>query len=215
MSEAAALPYDWTQATADLTAADPVLGDLIAAVGAQRLEVRAQEPFLALLRAIVYQQLSGKAAATIHGRVLALFADEVVAPEALLDLPDEALRGAGLSRAKTRAVKDLAAKTLDGTVPEGATLQTLDDSAVIERLTTVRGIGPWTVEMLLMFTLGRPDVLPVSDLGVRHGFRLLYDHAELPTPSELRAHGERWRPWRSVASWYLWRAVDQARRDDA
>ena len=212
MSETTAPPYDLVQATADLTAADPILGNLIAAVGPCTLEIRAHEPFVALLRAIVYQQLSGKAAGTIHGRVLALFGDEVLSPEALLALPDEALRGAGLSRAKTRAVKDLAEKALDGTVPDGAVLQPLSNDEVIERLTAVRGVGPWTVEMLLMFTLGRPDVLPVADLGVRHGYQLLYDCVERPTPSELRAYGERWRPWRSVASWYLWRAVDRARQ---
>ncbi|NNF57198.1 MAG: DNA-3-methyladenine glycosylase 2 family protein [Rhodothermaceae bacterium] len=211
MNETSAPPYDLAQATADLTAADAVLGDLIAAVGPCTLEIRAHEPFVALLRAIVYQQLSGKAAGTIHGRVLALFGAEVLSPEALLAVPDEALRGAGLSRAKTRAVKDLAEKTLDGTVPDQTALQPLTNEEVIERLTAVRGVGPWTVEMLLMFTLGRPDVLPVADLGVRHGYRLLYDHDELPSPSALRAHGERWRPWRSVASWYLWRAVDRAR----
>lgn len=207
------LPYDTDAALRTLKQADPVLGGWIDRIGPFTMEMRdLQNPFEALLRAIVYQQLSGKAAATIHGRLLARF-DEVggLDPEALLAMPDENLRGAGLSRAKTAAAQDLAAKTLDGTVPNRATLETLDDDAILKRLTQVRGIGPWTVQMLLMFNLGRPDVLPTTDLGVQRGFQLAHGLDELPKPRELAAYGERWRPYRSVASWYLWRVVDARR----
>lgn len=204
------LPYDAEQAIAALKAIDAPLAALIERVGPYRLKLRtAPNPFQALMRSIVYQQLSGKAAATIYGRVLDLFPeDELPLPQHILDTPDEALREAGLSRAKTAAVKDLAAKTLGGIVPERAVLRTLEDEAIIERLTAVRGVGRWTVEMLLIFYLGRPDVLPVTDLGVRKGFMLTYDLDDLPSPSALREHGQRWEPYRSVASWYLWRAND-------
>ncbi|NBU25862.1 MAG: DNA-3-methyladenine glycosylase 2 family protein, partial [Gammaproteobacteria bacterium] len=117
----------------------------------------------------------------------------------------------GFSAAKAAALRDLAARTLEGVVPDSATLARLDDAAIVARLTQVRGIGPWTVQMMLMFQLGRPDVLPVDDYGVRNGFRLAYSLAELPTPRELARHGERWAPYRSAAAWYLWRAVDLAR----
>ncbi len=126
-------------------------------------------------------------------------------------MPEKKLRGAGLSQNKMLAVKDLAAKTLDGTVPPLAKLKKMPDEEILERLLQVRGIGPWTVEMLLIFRLGRPDVLPVSDYGVRKGFMLTYRKPDLPTPKELLAHGERWRPYRSIASWYMWRAVDLCR----
>lgn len=174
------------------------------------MEVRVVEgPFHALMRSVVYQQLSGKAAATIYGRVLALFpGDGLPAPEAVLSRADEDLRGAGLSRAKTKALKDLAAKTVAGVVPPYEVLHAMDDEEVVKRLTAVWGVGSWTVEMMLMFYLGRPDVLPVNDLGVQKGFMLAYGLDEKPTPGALLAHGERWRPYRTVASWYLWRAVD-------
>jgi DNA-3-methyladenine glycosylase II len=123
----------------------------------------------------------------------------------------ERLRGVGFSAAKAAALRDLAARTLEGVVPDTPTLERLDDAAIVARLTQVRGIGPWTVQMMLMFQLGRPDVLPVDDYGVRNGFRLAYGLAALPTPRELARHGERWAPWRSAAAWYLWRAVDLAR----
>lgn len=207
--QALAAPYDLAAATAHLTAADPALAALIRQVGPCRLEIgRMESPFRSLLKAIVYQQLSGKAAATIYGRVAALFPDGRPTPEALAALPAEALRGAGMSRAKATAAHDLAARTLDGTVPERAALDRMDDAAIIERLTAVRGVGPWTVEMLLIFELGRPDVLPVTDLGVRKGFARLHGLEVLPAPSALRKEGERWRPYRSVAAWYLWRAAD-------
>src|SRR6185436_2293199 len=150
-------------------------------------------------------------AETILSRVLALFPQrKFPTPEDLLATPDAQLRGAGLSRAKTAAVKDLAAKTLDGVVPDSRAMAKLSNEEIIERITTVRGVGPWTVEMLLMFTLGREDVLPATDFGVRKGFAIAYGLKELPAPKELLAHGEKWRPHRTTASWYLWRAVDLA-----
>jgi DNA-3-methyladenine glycosylase II len=165
-------------------------------------------PFQSLLRSIVYQQLNSKAAATIHRRLLALFPGEHPDPDEILDTPDEVLRSAGLSRNKTAAAKDLARRTLDGTVPPRETLLEMADDEVIERLTLVRGVGPWTAEMVLIFQLGRPDVLAATDYGVRNGFRRAYGLEELPTPRELRDYGERWAPVRSIACWYLWRAAD-------
>jgi 3-methyladenine DNA glycosylase/8-oxoguanine DNA glycosylase len=167
-------------------------------------------PFDALAESIAYQQLSGKAAATIFGRVRALYPKKKwLDPELLLATPDEKLRAAGLSRAKTAALKDLAAKTIDGTVPTGRALIRMTDDEIIMRLTTVRGIGRWTVEMLLLFDLGRPDVWPVDDYGVRKGFAKTFGRRQLPTPKQLMKFGEKWRPYRSVAAWYFWRALDQ------
>jgi len=171
-----------------------------------------RSPFHALARAIVYQQLSGKAAETIFGRVEAIFPRGGFKPEAVVATADETLRTAGMSRAKVAALKDLAAKTLDRTVPGLARLKRMEDAEILARLVQVRGIGTWTVEMLLIFRLGRPDVLPVTDLGVRRGFMLTYGHEELPGPASIIEHAERWRPYRSVASWYLWRAVDLERK---
>jgi DNA-3-methyladenine glycosylase II len=166
-------------------------------------------PFDALAESIAYQQLTGKAAATIFGRVRALYPKRKwLDPNQLLATPDEALRAAGLSRAKTAALKDLAAKTIDGTVPSGRALLRMTDDEIITRLTTVRGIGRWTVEMLLLFDLGRPDVWPVDDYGVRKGFAKTFRRRELPTPKQLMKLGEKWRPYRSVAAWYFWRALD-------
>jgi len=166
-------------------------------------------PFDALAESIAYQQLSGKAAATIFGRVRALYPKKKwLDPEQLLATPDEILRAAGLSRAKTAALKDLAAKTIDGTVPTGRALIRMSDDEIITRLTAVRGIGRWTVEMLLLFDLGRPDVWPVDDYGVRKGFAKTFGRRKLPTPKQLMKFGEKWRPYRSVAAWYFWRALD-------
>lgn len=204
------LPYDPAEAAGHLASADPHLGRLIARVGPCTLQARPHEgPFEALMRSIVYQQLSGKAAATIYGRVCALFPPPgPPRPEDVLAVPEEVLRGAGLSRAKTAAVRDLAARTLDGTLPSRDALEAMDDAEIISRMVQVRGIGPWTAEMMLIFWMGRPDVLPVTDLGVRKGFMYTYGLPDLPTADVLLGHGERWRPFRSVASWYLWRAVD-------
>lgn len=202
--------YDIELAIDVLSQEDPLLGALIERIGPYQLNLRhIQSPFLSLLRAIVYQQLSGKAAATILGRLNALFEEETPSPSSLLAMPDEALRSVGLSAAKTLAVKDLAAKVLEGLVPTMEQLSTMDDEEIVERLILVRGIGRWTVEMLLIFSLGRPDVLPVADLGIRRGFMRTYELDDMPTPSFIRAHGLRWAPYRSVASWYLWRASDQ------
>jgi DNA-3-methyladenine glycosylase II len=170
-------------------------------------------PFDALAESIAYQQLSGKAAATIFGRVRALYPKRKwLDPEQLLATPDETLRAAGLSRAKTAALKDLAAKTIDGTVPAGRALIRMSDDEIIMRLTAVHGIGRWTVEMLLLFDLGRPDVWPVDDYGVRKGFAKTFGRRKLPTPKQLMKFGEKWRPYRSVAAWYFWRALDEAEK---
>jgi DNA-3-methyladenine glycosylase II len=170
---------------------------------------RGRSPYEALVRAIAHQQLTGRAANTILSRFFALY-DEGRFPEPaeLLSTADEQLRAVGFSRAKAAALKDIAARTLDGTIPQRRALSRLPDEAIIERLTQVRGVGRWTVEMFLMFTLARPDVLPVDDYGVRNGFRLAYGHDELPRPRELAEFGLRWAPYRSSAAWYLWRAVD-------
>lgn len=161
-----------------------------------------------LVRAIVYQQLSGKAAATIHGRLLEHFERRKPTPSAMLDLDVATLRGAGVSRSKAASLHDLARRVLDGEIPSLQKLRHMDDEDIVEHLTHVRGIGRWTVEMLLMFGLRRPDVLPATDLGVRQGFAATYGLADMPAPAALLEHGERWRPYRSVAAWYMWRAVE-------
>lgn len=202
--------FDSEAAVAHLAKVDRKLGRLIEDVGPYGLKVdRVSTTFRALAESIVYQQLTGKAAATIFGRVEALTGK--MSPSRLALVPDAALRQAGLSNAKLLALRDLSAKTLARKVPPLARLHEMEDEAIIERLTEVRGIGQWTVEMLLMFRLGRPDVLPTGDYGVRNGFSITFGKKELPTPKELGAYGEKWRPYRSVASWYLWRAVDQAK----
>jgi DNA-3-methyladenine glycosylase II len=192
--------------------ADPVLAAVIEAAGPYRLgaDDRGAPPFEHLASAIIHQQLSGAAARTIERRFVAHYA-RFPQPRELLNTPDDPLRAAGLSRGKLLALRDLAARTLDGTVPDRGTLETLDDAAIIARLTQVRGVGRWTVEMLLMFQLGRPDVLPSGDLGVRNGFRAAYGLREAPAPRALEAFGARWSPFRSAAAWYLWRAVELAR----
>jgi 3-methyladenine DNA glycosylase/8-oxoguanine DNA glycosylase len=208
----AELGFDAVGALEHLSSHDAKLASLIAQVGPLRLRVDpTQSTFDALARSIVYQQLNGKAAATIHGRLRALFPRQRVRPETLLSTGDELLRGAGLSRGKVPALRDLAARTLDGTVPTVSALHAMSDEEIMDRLVTVRGIGRWTVEMLLIFRLGRADVLPVSDYGVRQGYQIAYRKRALPTPKELTRHAETWRPFRTAASWYMWRAVDLAR----
>ena len=166
-------------------------------------------PFDALAESIAYQQLSGKAAATIWNRVRALYPKRKwLDPVTIIATPDDAFRAAGLSRAKIAALKDLAAKTVDGTVPSGRALIRMTDDEIVARLTAVRGIGRWTVEMFLLFDLGRPDVWPVDDYGVRKGFAKIFGKRKLPTPKQLMKLGEKWRPYRSVAAWYFWRALD-------
>jgi DNA-3-methyladenine glycosylase II len=177
--------------------------------------------FEALMEAIIYQQLAGKAAKAILEKVKSKFhvpgPDKITrhgkglpfpTPQQVVDAPEELLRSGGLSRNKMLAVKDLAAKVLDGTVPDMATLRTMPEEEIIERLTQVRGIGRWTVEMLLIFDIGRLDVWPVDDYGVRQGFTRLYRKRELVKPNVLMKLGEKWRPYRSVAAWYMWRAVE-------
>jgi DNA-3-methyladenine glycosylase II len=251
--------YDSAVAIRELSAADPKLGKLIARAGPFTLRLAStQSPFETLVESIIYQQLHGNAAATIHRRLLESFGP-TLAPNAvadilltdpsshreavengakhvengakhhptaqhLLDAPNEQLRAAGLSHNKSLALRDLAAKTIDGTVPTLAQIRRMSDEAIIEHLTQVRGIGRWTVEMLLIFRLGRPDVLPVSDYGVRKGFALTFGKlkpfadgkpvkvtpADLPKPDVMEKRAKKWHPWCSVASWYLWRACDLA-----
>lgn len=201
--------YDPATAVSALRDADARLGSMIDRIGDFHLrDQSAMTPFQALLRSIVYQQLSGKAAGSIHARVRALFPGGRPSPRGLSGLSDADLRSAGLSRGKVRAVRDLAARCLDGTVPQRTRLRHMDDEAVIRELTRVRGVGRWTAEMLLIFNLGRPDVLPVDDLGVRRGFLRTFGGKELPDADRMLRRGRRWRPYRSVASWYLWRASE-------
>lgn len=213
------LPFDATAAVEHLKARDARLGALIARAGdfALRLD-RSPSPFESLLESIVYQQLHGKAAAKIHARVREYFGGNPT-PEMLLKTPDEPLRAAGVSGNKIKAMRDLAAKTLDGTVPGHSAINKMSDAEIVQRLTEVRGIGPWTVEMLLIFRLGRPDVLPATDYGIRKGYAMTFQRvpktrpieaADLPAPDVVRKRGERWAPYRSVAAWYLWRASDGA-----
>lgn len=198
------------EALRHLKRADPVLARLIRRVGPCTLRPRRRRsPYEALVRSILFQQLHWRAAEAIFARLRALYpGTRFPSPEQLLRTPDAQLRAAGLSRNKIAAAKDIAAKTLEGVVPDSRTIRSMSDEEILERLTAVRGVGLWTVQMLLIFTLGRPDVLPATDFGVRKGFALTYGLAELPKPAEVLAHGERWRPHRTTATWYLWRAVD-------
>lgn len=212
--------YDTEEAIAALSAADPKMGDLIRRVGPFTLRLKSQHsPFEALVESIIYQQIHGKAAFAILSRVLRAFGDIHPQPEHLLAAPDEMLRGCGLSANKMRALRDLAAKTLDGTVPSLVNIRRMPDGEIIDRLTEVRGVGQWTVEMLLIFRLGRPDVFPVTDYGVRKGFLLTFGRppkakpitpAVLPKADVMLRRAKKWQPYRSVASWYLWRACDLA-----
>ena len=181
---------------------------MISRVGPYRLVPKSDETFPALLQSIVYQQLNGKAASTIHARVMKALGGKAT-PRRLMSAPDAALRGAGLSANKLKAARDLAEKCLAGVVRPRKELERLSDEEIIERLTEVRGIGVWTAQMFLMFRLGRPDVLPTGDYGVRKAFGLLYrKNGRLPPPSALEKHGRLWTPYRSAASWYLWRSLD-------
>jgi DNA-3-methyladenine glycosylase II len=205
-----ASPIDAAAAVRRLKAADPVMKRLIERVGPFTLAPKPEDTFEALLEAIVHQQLRTQVAITIHGRVMALFEDAaLVTPELLLKIPDALLRGAGLSRNKLAAMRDLAEKCRDGVVPRRAELEKLPDAEIIERLTAVRGIGVWTAQMFLIFRLGRPDVMPSGDFGIRKAFGLLYrKSARLPPPSAVEAHGRLWAPYRTIAGWYLWRSLD-------
>ena len=192
-----------------LKAADPVLAHLIEKVGPCRWELHpAPSVFEALAQAIVYQQLNGRAAASIYGRVLDLYPNRAPDPAHFLTLSDDALRGAGLSRNKLASIRDLAAKSVSGALPTLEETHGLTEEELVERLTTVRGIGPWTVHMFMMVRLGRPDVLPTGDFGIREGFKVGWRKRRQPTPAELEKHARKWRPWRTVACWYLWRSLD-------
>ncbi len=214
------LPFDPKKAIAHLRAGDPKLGALIERAGPFTLRLdHSATPFESLLESILYQQLHGKAAAAIHQRLREYFGGDPT-PQLLLDTPEEPLRAAGVSGNKIKALRDLAARTLDGTVPSHAAILKMSDADIVERLTEVRGIGSWTVEMLLIFRLGRPDVLPVTDYGVRKGYALTFmrvpksrplEASDLPKPDVVFRRGQRWAPYRSVASWYLWRACHLAR----
>jgi DNA-3-methyladenine glycosylase II len=201
--------YDPAAALAHLRASDPVLA---AVIDRQpfALELRpVKSVFEALMRSILYQQLHGAAASAIHGRVVAELARHgAVTPEILGLVSDERLRAAGLSASKLRAIRDLAARSLDGTIPTLAQARRLTEAELIERLTTVRGVGPWTVHMFMIFYLGHADVMPTGDYAVRAAFRKLYRKRKDPTPALILRHARRWSPYRSVASWYLWRSLD-------
>lgn len=198
------------EAAGHLSTVDPVLRRVIQRVGPYALQPNPRRsPFESLVRAVAHQQLHGKAAETILGRFIALFPRRrFPGADLLAVVTDEQLRGCGFSRAKVAAIRDIAEKARSGHVPDSRRIARLSDEEIVERLTEVRGVGRWTVEMLLIFQLGRPDVLPADDFGVRNGFRLAYGLDELPKPKELLAHGERWRPHRSAAAWYLWRATE-------
>jgi len=206
-------PIDWAATCALLSQRDAALGAIIARVGGVGfLSQHPRSTFESLARSIVYQQLSGKAAETIYRRFRALYPEDApLEPDQVIATRHQRLRKAGLSEAKARSIKDLAAHASRGEIPPIETIRQMDPEAVVERLTVVRGIGRWTVEMLLMFRVGHPDVLPVHDLGIRKGFARITRRRELPDPQTVMRRGERWRPFRSVASWYLWRATELPR----
>ena len=205
-------PFDLRLAMDTLAAKDPQLAPLIKETEEFRIEADGSDsPYEILLECIAYQSISGKAAATIFGRIKALGSDgRPPSPEQMLKLGKPVLRKAGLSGAKVLAMKDLAQKTIDGVVPTLEQAERLSDEELVERLVSVRGIGAWTVEMFLIFRLGRPDVLPIHDLGVKKGWSITYGKKHMPKPKELLAFGERWRPYRTLASWYMWRACQRA-----
>ena len=206
------IPFDLAAACKHLSERDAALAELIEKTAAFQMDQDPlQSPYEALLEAIAYQSISGKAAATIYGRVKALSGtDRPPSPEQMLKLRPRALRKAGLSGAKVLAMKDLAKKTLEEVVPTLEQAEKMSDEELVERLVSVRGIGAWTVEMFLIFRLGRPDVLPIHDLGVKKGWSVAYGKKHMPSPKELLAFGERGRPYRTVASWYMWRAFGRA-----
>jgi DNA-3-methyladenine glycosylase II len=203
-----------SEASGHLSKVDPVMRRLIEEIGPCSLKPKVRRsPFESLVRAIAYQQLHDKAAESILKRFIALFPGRrFPRPDDVLAMNVRSIRKAGFSRPKIMALRDLASKTLDGTVPTSRNINGLDDEVMIERLIEVRGIGRWTAEMLLIFQLGRPDVLPVDDFGVRNGFRIAYRRRSMPTPKQVLQYGERWRPYRTAASWYLWRAADREKQ---
>lgn len=201
-----------SKALVHLKQASPEMRALIEKAGDCLLEVETgRTPFQSLVKAVAHQQLHGKAAGTILGRFQGLFGGRFPGPRALAGVTDEQLRGVGFSRAKVAAIRDLAAKTISGVVPGPKAIVEMSDDEIIHRLVQVRGVGRWTVEMLLIFNLGRQDVWPVDDFGVRAGWQITFGQKAMPKPKELQAHGEMFRPHRSVAAWYFWRAVDLSR----
>ena len=208
----AKVPDPFADATAHLSAADPALAALIARIGPCTLQPAPREPYEALVRAIAHQQLHGRAAEAILGRMLALHGGAFPSPPALEAMEDAALRACGFSGGKVRALRDICTRAADGLVPTAAEAAALPDDELIARLVAIRGVGRWTVEMLLIFTLGRPDVLPVDDFGVREGWRRIKGLDAQPRPRELAAIGQAWAPWRSTAAWYLWRAADEGKK---
>ncbi len=197
-----------------LSAVDPVMRKLIAELGACRLEHEPwRSPFQSLVQAVAHQQLNGTAAETILTRFKKLFPKrKFPKPEDLASVTDEQIRACGFSFAKIKAIRDIAVKTLDGTIPSSRQIDKLGDAEIIDRLTAARGVGRWTVEMLLIFQLGRKDVLPADDFGVRNGFRIAYQKRAMPKPKALLQFGQRWRPHGTTAAWYLWRAADAAKK---
>jgi DNA-3-methyladenine glycosylase II len=208
----AVLSFDLAEATQYLAERDEHLKHLIEETTPFQLKIEAaQSPYETLVEAVTHQSISGKAAATIYGRIKALSSTgRAPTPHEMLKLRKPVLRKAGLSGAKILAMKDLAQKTIEGIVPSFEEALKLSDEELVKRLVSVRGIGAWTVEMFLIFRLGRPDVLPIHDLGVKKGWAITYGKKHMPKPKELLAFGERWRPYRTVASWYMWRACQRA-----
>jgi 3-methyladenine DNA glycosylase/8-oxoguanine DNA glycosylase len=192
---------------------DDRLGEWIDRIGQLQLPVpEAREPYVALLETIAHQQLAGAAARSIWARVIGLFEEGVPCPRRLVDMPEEHLRSAGLSRSKAMAMRDICAKVNAGKIPDAVQIKLMSDTDIYALLTDIRGVGSWTVDMLMMFTLCRPDIMPVTDYGVRKGFQVLYRKRKLPTPKQLEKFSEKWRPHRSVAALYLWRIADTAKK---
>jgi 3-methyladenine DNA glycosylase/8-oxoguanine DNA glycosylase len=191
---------------------DPRLAEWIDRIGLIKMPPRrSPDPYLALLETIAHQQLAGAAARKIWGRVVALFDEEGPRPEKLIALGEEQLRSAGLSRSKAVSMRAIASHTLSGQIPDAEGMKCMLDEDIFANLTRIRGVGPWTVEMLLMFTLRRPDIMPATDYGVRKGFQVLYRKRKLPTPKQLLKSADIWRPYRTAAALYLWRIADSAK----
>jgi len=200
-------------ATNHLRRCDPRLGDWIDRIGMLQLpSPEAREPYVALLETIAHQQLAGAAARAIWARVIALFENSILCPRRLADMTEEHLRSAGLSRSKAVAMRDICARVNAGKIPSAVQIKQMSDAEIYAQLMEIRGVGPWTVDMLMLFTLCRPDVMPATDYGVRKGFQVLYRKRKLPTPKQLVKFSEKWRPHRSVAALYLWRIADSAKK---
>ncbi|MGA2710371.1 MAG: DNA-3-methyladenine glycosylase [Steroidobacteraceae bacterium] len=198
-----------SRAVNHLRAQDPRLAEWIDRIGMIQLPTRRpRDPFPALLEAIAHQQLAGAAAKAIWNRVLNLFPEGRPDPHHLVALSDEHLRGAGLSRSKALSMKEIASRALAGEVPDAKRIARMSEAQIVDQLTQIRGVGPWTVDMLLIFTLRRPDIMPLNDYGVRKGYQVLYRKRKLPTPKQLLMSAERWRPYRTTAALYLWRIAD-------